>query len=135
VRTALPALLLFAAALVAADDQRYLPRAGQVSVKEVPAHLLNNSALPGGTLAEYKGYQLFIIRTITAEKASFLLLDYKKTLKDPTYLPHMGGFFGLDANRPAYVFAKGVFLAGVIGLPRDKADAKAREFAAHIPLK
>jgi hypothetical protein len=116
-------------------DERYLPATGQLSIQEVPAHVLNNGALPGGLLADYKGYQLFLIRTASAEKASFLLLDYKKTLKEPKYLPNMGGFFGADAGRPAYVFAKGVFLAGVAGLPQDKADAVARTFAARIPLK
>jgi hypothetical protein len=136
VKTALIALVLFFASVASAgDDQRYLPRAGQISAKEVPPHLLNNPSLPGGVLGDYKSYQLFLIRTLTAEKASFLLLDYKKTLNDPKYLPHMGGFFGQDSNRPAYVFAKGVFLAGVIGLPQEKADTVAREFALHIPLK
>ena len=119
-----------------ADDfSRYFPLQGRVAIHDVAGHLLNNPSLPGGALADYKTCQLFLIRTASAEKAGFLLLDYKKTLKDPKYLAHMGGFFGADAGRPAYVFAKGPYLAGVIGLPQDKADPLAREFAARIPLK
>ncbi len=127
-------LLLFAL-LFAADDPRCFPGIDRVSLKEVPAHLMNNPALPGGLLAEYKDHQLFLIRTSSADKAGFLLLDYKKTLKDPKYLANMGGFYGEDRGRPAYVFAKGVFVAGVMGLDREKADPVARAFAARIPLR
>jgi hypothetical protein len=119
----------------AEDFSRYFPLQGRIAIHDVPGHLLNNASLPGGALADYKTCQLFLTRTPSAEKAAFLLLDYKKTLKDPKYLAHMGGYFGMDAGRPAYVFAKGPYLAGVIGLSQDKADPIAREFAARIPLK
>ena len=128
-------LLLFFALLFAADDSRCFPTVDRTSLQEIAAHLMNNPALPGGLLAEYKDHQLFLIRTASADKAGFLLLDYKKTLKEPKYLANMGGFYGEDRGRPAYVFAKGVFLAGVVGLPREKADAVARTFAGRIPLK
>jgi hypothetical protein len=129
-------VLLHPLAAGPADDfSRYFPLRERTAIHDVAGHLLNNASLPAGVLAEYKTCQLFLTRTASAEKAAFLLLDYKKTLKDPKYLAHMGGFFGMDAGRPAYVFAKGPYLAGVVGLAQDKADPIAREFAARIPLK
>jgi hypothetical protein len=117
-------------------DFRYFPVTGRIAIKEVPNHLFNNQAFPSGILADYKGYQLFLMRTPGNQQAAFLLLDYKKTLRNPRYLPNMGGFYGADStDRPNYIFAKGPFLAGVIGLPQDQADPIAREFAARIPLK
>ncbi len=132
----LAAIVTLALFLLAVDNSPYFPLKDRVSVKEMPAHLLNNPALPGGTLAEYKGgYQLFLVRADSNVKAADLLLDYKKTLKDPKYLAHMGGFFGTGDGRPAYVFAKGPWLAGVVGLAQEKADIVAREFAARLPYK
>jgi hypothetical protein len=122
--------------LFAADDFRCFPLTGRTAIKEVPGHLFNNPLLPGGILADYKGYQLFLIRTASNQKAAFLLLDYKKSLQTPKYLANMGGFFGMDrSNQPHYVFAKGPFLAGIVGLPQDQADPIARQFAGRIPLQ
>jgi hypothetical protein len=137
VKLALAALVVFCplSAGPADDFVRYFPLRERTAIHDVAGHLLNNPSLPGGVLADYKTCQLFLIRTPSAQKAAFLLLDYKKTLKDPKYLAHMGGYFGIDSGRPAYVFAKGPFLAGVIGLAQDKADPLAREFAARIPLQ
>ena len=130
------AFLLFLTLVVAADDQRCFPLTGRTAIKQVPDHILGNSALPGGIVADYAGYQLFLIRTASTQKAAFLLLDYKKILQSPKYLANMGGYFGMDAaHRPNYVFAKGPFLAGVIGLDQEKADPVARTFAARIPLQ
>ena len=128
-------LLLFFTLFFTADDPRCFPTVDRISLKEAAGHLLGNPALPGGLLGQYKDHQLFLIRTSSADKAGFLLLDYKKTLKDPKYLANMGGFYGEDRGHPAYVFAKGLFLAGVIGLEREKADPIARTFAGRIPLK
>lgn len=68
------------------------------------------------------------------DKAAFLLLDVKKAMTAPQYLPNMGGFFGLQNNVPLYVFAKGPYVAMVKGLAMDQADPIARTFAARIPL-
>ncbi len=131
------AALLFCLSLVAGVEYfRCFPLANRTSIKEVPVHLFNNPALPPGILADYPGYQLFLIHTTDAQRAAFLLLDYKKLLQTPRYLPNMGGYYGEDAaHRPNYVFAKGAFLAGVVGLPQEKADPVAREFAGRIPLR
>ena len=120
------------------DDRLLLVPAHQTSAKVVPDHLLGKMALPGGTIGEYddggKKYQLFIIETETAQDAAFLLVDFKPLLTNPTYISYMGGYFGPDATNgtPIWVFAKSKYLAGVVGLARDPADALAREFAARL---
>lgn len=118
------------------DDTALLLTANRTSAKVVPDHLLGISALPGGTIGEYeaggKKYQLFIIETDTAQDAAILLLDAKGALKDPAYIAYMGGYFGAGADGPVYVFAKTKYLAGVAGLPKDKADPIARELAAQL---
>ena len=118
------------------DDTSKLLQANLVAAEVVPDHILKNSALPGGTLGHYKAggkeYQMFIIETGTAQDAAILLIDMKPTLKDAEYIAYMGGYFGTDANGPVYVFAKKQYLAGITGLPRDKADPIARELAARL---
>ncbi len=115
-----------------ADESALFPLTGLAGSKVV-AHLLGKSFLPGGTIADYeKGYRLFAIREASAQKASFTLLDFKKDLTTPKYLAHMGGFFGMDRDKPLYVFAKGPVIAGVVGLPYERADIVARQFAAKI---
>jgi len=136
VRLLIAALIFCLSLAAAAADFRFFPVTGRTAINEMPDHLFHNPALPPGIVADYDGYQLFVIRTTDNQKAAFLLLDYKKMLQGPKYLPNMGGFYGADAqHRPNYVFAKGPFLAGVIGLEQDKADPIARAFAGRIPLK
>jgi len=102
----------------------------------VPNHVLGIAAMPGGTVGDYANggskYQLFIIDTQTAQDAAFLLLDMKGALTDPAYIAYMGGYFGTNAGKPVYVFAKLDYLAGVVGLDREKADPIARELAARL---
>ncbi|MDQ6664560.1 MAG: hypothetical protein M3Z23_09220, partial [Acidobacteriota bacterium] len=89
-----------------ADESALFPFTGLIDSRVAPDRLLGKSFLPGGTIADYKaGYQLFAIRMESAQKASFVLLDFKKDLTNPKYLAHMGGFFGLDRDKPLYVFA------------------------------
>lgn len=120
------------------DNRVFLLPAHQISAKLVPDHLLGKTALPGGTIGDYddggKNYQLFIIETETAQDAAFLLLDFKPLLTNPAYIAYMGGYFGPDAadGKPIWVFSKSKYLVGVVGLPRDPADAIARELAARL---
>jgi hypothetical protein len=60
------------------------------------------------------------------------LLDAKGAMKDPGYISYMGGYFGAIDSGPLYVFAKTRYLAGVVGLRKDKADPIARELAAQL---
>jgi hypothetical protein len=118
------------------DDTALLLPLNRTSAKVVPDHLLGKSALPGGTIGDYDAgglkYQLFIIETDSAQDAAILLLDLKATLKDPAYIAYMGGYFGTDSGGPVYVFAKAKYLAGVVGLPEERADPIARQLAARL---
>jgi hypothetical protein len=113
-----------------------LPSAGRVSAGVVPDHLLDQPAMPGGTLGDYaaggKKYQLFIIETDTSQNAALLLLDMKTALRNPEYLPNFGGYFGIAGTRPIFVFAKLQYLAGVAGLAEKEADPIARTLAARL---
>jgi hypothetical protein len=109
----------------------------KVATRVVPDHILDMKALPGGSLAEYdaKGqkYQMFIIDADSGQKAAFMMLDMKAEMaKDPEYIAYMGGYFGMYGDKPLYCFAKLHYLAGVVGLPKDKADPLAIELAAQL---
>jgi hypothetical protein len=69
------------------------------------------------------------------EKASFVLLDAKGALADAKYVPSFGGYYGMDGDTPWFVFAKGKYFAGIVGLPQEEADLVARDFAARVPAQ
>lgn len=118
------------------DESRKFPVEHQVSMQLVPEHVLGKTFLPGGNLAEYRQgarvYRVFLIHAADAQKASFLLVDWRNALTKPQYLPNMGGFFGMDGGTPVYVFSKGPYVAGWVGLPQAEADRLARQFATHL---
>jgi hypothetical protein len=128
-----------AAAAVAtkpADEGRRFPLADQISMRLVTNHLLGKDFLPGGNVAEYrrrgKTYQQFLVHSKSAGDAALLLFDFKGHLRDTKYLPHMGGYFGRDGSTAVYVFQKGSYLAGFVGLLEREADVLARQFAARL---
>ena len=118
------------------DEGRRFPLADQVSMRLVDDHVLGKDFLPGGNVAEYrrkgKTYQQFLVRAKSPEAAALLLFDFKGHLRDPKFLPHMGGYFGLDGATPVYLFPKGAYLAGFVGLAEKDADLLARQFAARL---
>jgi hypothetical protein len=118
------------------DEGRRFPMADRVSVHLVDDHVLGKDYLPGGNVAEYrrKGrtYQVFLVHSQSAEAAALLLFDFKGHLREAKYLAHMGGYFGIDGTTPVYMFQKGVFLAGLLGLPEKEADPLARQLAARL---
>lgn len=118
------------------DNTALLLSDHRTGVRTVPNHLLDMAAMPGGTIGDYedhgKKYQLFIIESDTPDNAAFLLLDFKAALTDPEYLAYIGGYFGADAGKPVYVFARLKYLAGVVGLDKAAADPIARELAARL---
>ena len=125
-----------AAAARPADESRRFPLAGRVDTQVVDSRLLGKSFMPGGTLAHYKRgkteYSMFVARMPSAQDAAFLLLDWNKALAGSKLIPSFGGYFGQDEGRPVFVFAKGVWIAGVAGLPEKDADIAARTLAAHL---
>ena len=119
------------------DHTSLFPLPGQSGTSIVPDHILDMKSMPGGSLAEYdvkgKKYRMFIIDAETAQKAAFLMLDMKTELKkDPEYIAYMGGYFGMYGDKPLYCFAKLHYLAGLVGLTKDKADPMMRSLAAQL---
>ncbi len=119
-----------------ADESQRFPKANLTGSEVVDNHLLGKTFMPGGTLAHYKKgkleYEMFVARLPSADDASFLLLDWKKALGDSKLIASFGGYFGQDAGRPLFVFAKGAWIAGVVGLDEKQADAQARLLAAQL---
>lgn len=119
-----------------ADETRRFPVSDQVSTQLVNDHILNEPFMPGGTIAHYqKGkaeYDMFVAQFPTSTDAAIALANLEGSLKDPKLIPTFGGYFGTYAGRPAFVFPKDRWLAGVIGLPQTEADTAARVLAAHL---
>jgi len=136
VKIAFVAFVLAFCLAAGVEDFRCFPLNGRTAIHEDMTHLFNDPAYPPGIIAEYKGYQLFLVHARDTAKAASLLFEHKKTLQESHYLPNMGGYFGTDAKkRPQYTFAKGSYFAGIIGLKEEAADPIAREFAGRIPYK
>jgi hypothetical protein len=119
------------------DHTSLFPDKGKVATRVVPDHILDMKKLPGGSVADYdlKGakYQMFIVDADSNQNAAFLMLDMKDELqKGPEYIAYMGGYFGMYGDRPLYCFAKLHYLAGVVGLPKAKADPLMRDLAAQL---
>ena len=125
-----------AAAVKPADETRRFPLADRVDTQVVNDHLLGKTFMPGGTLAHYKHgkkeYSMFVAKAATAQDAAFVLLDWNKAMPGAKIEPAFGGYFGQDGATPVFVFAKGVWVAGVWGLAEKDADLAARGLAAHL---
>ena len=44
----------------------------------------------------------------------------------------MGGYFGMDGDQPFFVFPKGRWLVGTVGLPEKEADTAGRIMALRL---
>jgi hypothetical protein len=119
-----------------ADESRRFPQANLVSTAVVDSALLGKSFMPGGTLARYKKgkseYQMFVARARSATDAAIKLSDWRSALTKPEFVASFGGYFGQDQGAPVFVFTKGEWIAGVVGLSRSDADAAARVLAARL---
>jgi hypothetical protein len=119
-----------------ADETRRFPLADQVDTRVVNDHLLEKPFMPGGTIAHYKKgkteYNMFVAQVPAGQDTSALLLDWKTALSNAEFVASFGGYFGEDAGKPTFVFSKGNWIAGVVGLPQKEADLVARGLAARI---
>lgn len=118
-----------------AEDVRF-PSANRKSVAVVETNLLGYSFLSGGNLATYQSdtarYLLFLIRCKDASQAGVYLTGIKGELKDPKFVASYGAYFSQMPNGPLFIFAKGIYLAGIVGLPEDDAVQTGKEFAARL---
>lgn len=129
-------LLVSLAGAQPADESRRLSSVNRVKVEVVPKALLGKSFMPGGTLAVYKKgakeHRVFLAKLKDPTTAAILLLDWKKALQGAKLLPSFGGYFGTDGGQPVFVFTKGAWMAGFVGLTEKEADAEARVLATKL---
>ncbi len=118
------------------DESERFTSANLVDTKVIDKELMGKPFMPGGTLARYKKgkkeYEMFVAKLPTATDAAILLPDWHRALTDSKLVPSFGGYFGLDAGRPVFVFSKGAWIAGITGLTEKEADLEARTLAAHL---
>jgi hypothetical protein len=109
------------------------PAVGRTRMQLVADHLLGKDYLLGGNIADYNTdsgvYQMFLIKEKDATKAENLLLSWKATHSEAIYLLCMGGYYEPDNGTPVYMFVKGVYVAGVVGLDANGAGIESRRFA------
>ena len=112
------------------------PETNLVKTQPVDRELMGKAFMPGGRLATYKKgaveYRMFAARLGSPMDAAILLPDWRKALTGAKLVPSFGGYFGMDAGTPVFVFAKDRWIAGVAGLPLRQADAEARALAAQL---
>jgi hypothetical protein len=115
---------------------RRFPKDHLVRVRVVEAHLMGKPFLPAGSVAEYRRgkseYSMFVAEFDSPTEAAIALLDYRKAMTDAKLVPAFGGYFGSDDGRPAFVFTKGKWIAGVVGLNEKQADLPARQLASAL---
>jgi hypothetical protein len=115
------------------DESRRFSKVHLVDTIVVEKQLLGKPFMPGGTLAQYKKgqteYDMFVAKLSSPTDAALILPDWKRALTDAKYEASFGGYFGRDAGRPVFVFAKGAWIAGIAGLKERDADAEARTLA------
>jgi hypothetical protein len=119
-----------------AGESRCFPKANLVETKVVDKEFLGKPFMPGGTLVRYKKgkteYEMFAARLPSALDAAILLPDWDKALAGSKLIPSFGGYFGQDSGRSVFVFSKGAWIAGIVGLPGKEADLTARTLAGQL---
>jgi hypothetical protein len=108
----------------------------QVSVAVVEDQMLGYDFLPGGNLGTYKRgtkeYQLFLVKMGDYVAPANALLEFKNRMLDAKLVATFGGYAGTDGGKPVFVFTKGVYLLGIVGLTPEEADPVARFFAGRV---
>lgn len=119
------------------DLSRYMPRENRVSASLTQHNLFGKETLPQATLAEYKKgartYQQFLFKTQNAGMAAVYLGYLKDEMTAAKFVAGFGGYFGEIDGKPVFVFVKGEYVTGLVGLPLKQADAEGRLIAVRIP--
>ena len=131
-----PELKAVAPPVLPADETRRFPMDGRESVEPMAGPLFGMGFLPGGNVAVYrkggKTWKQFVVKTESAGETAVLLSKVKDALRGPKFVAHMGGYFGMAGDQPFFVFPKGRWLAGTVGLPEKEADTAGRVMALRL---
>ena len=118
------------------DETHRFHKEGLVTSEVVAEQLGGKDFMPGGNHAEYekdgKRYSVFFTLRQNADQAMFLSMDYRDALAEPKFVPHFGGFFGMDGDIPTLVFQKDKYVVGITGLDLEAADQAARLIAGYL---
>lgn len=118
------------------DETHRFAKAGLVEAKVVSDNLGGKEFMPGGNFAEYdedgKRYQVFFTLRRNTEQAMFLAMDYRDALAEYKFVPHFGGFYGMDGDTPTLVFQKEKYVIVVAGLELEDADQAGRLIAGYL---
>jgi len=119
------------------DFSRFMPLENRVSAKLVDGPLLGVAQLPGGTLADYKkgakAFQQFLFKAPSVAMTPVYLGHCKDAMTNPKFVASFGGYYGEIQGKPVFVFVKNEYVAGLIGLSLEDADAQGRVAATRIP--
>ncbi len=119
----------------APEDMRF-PAEGRLEVVQSADPLYGKEFLAGGNIARYrrgaKQFELFLIKCRNEAEPASMMFAYKKTLTDPKFIAHFGGYAGQDSGVDVFLFSKGAWMAGIRGLPQAEADQLARDFASRL---
>lgn len=125
-----------APAEVIRDETYRFSKTGLVEAKVVADNLGDKDFMPGGNFAEYetdgKKYQVFFTLRRNQQQATFLSMDYRDALADYKFIPHFGGFYGMDGDIPTLVFPKENYVVAVTGLELEDADQAGRLIAGYL---
>ena len=118
------------------DQTHFFRKEGLVEARVVDDDLAGMDFMPGGNLAEYerdgKTFQVFFTLRRNAEVAMFLFMDYKEVLAEQKFVPHFGGYFGMDGETPTFVFPRDKYVVGITGLGLEDADQEGRWIAGYL---
>lgn len=118
------------------DETHRFHKDGLVEARVVEANLGGKEFMPGGNFAEYerdgKQYQVFFTLRRNADQAMFLSMDYRDALAEAKFIPHFGGFYGMDGDTPTLIFQKNRYLVVVTGLELEEADQAGRLIAGYL---
>ncbi len=118
------------------DQTHRFHKEGLVESMVVEDNLAGKDFMPGGNFAAYekdgKTYQVFFTLRRNADVAMFLSMDYKEILSEAKFIPHFGGYFGMDGETPTFIFQKGKYLIGITGLELEDADQAGRLIAGYL---
>lgn len=118
------------------DQTHYFRKEGLVEATVVDDNLAGKDFMPGGNLAEYdrdgKKFQVFFSRRRNANSAMFLFMDYKDVLTEQKFVPHFGGYFGMDGETPTFIFPRESYVVGITGLGLEDADQEGRWIAGYL---
>ena len=118
------------------DETHRFHKEGLVEAMVVQDNLCGQEFMPGGNSAEYekggKNYQVCFTLRRNADAAMFLSMDYRDALSDQKFVPHFGGFYGMDGETPTLIFQKNKYLVVIAGLELEDADQAGRVIAGYL---